>query len=318
MGGLLDGRRDFRQPRPPLVVAVEASPGLAAEQAGFDHRPLQRVRPEARLLVERAVDALAGGEVDVDPDEVEQLEGAHAEPGAAHGGVDAGHGDALRVQPQGLEVEGARQPVHDEAGRVLGDDGLAAEPPHERHGLCHEVSLGAHAGHHLDETHEAGWVEEVQADQSARVRHRGGDRRHRQRRGVRGQPCARRGSGGAREQVAFERQVLRRGLDHPVGAGDAPEVLREVEARQQRSGLGVQAALGSQAGEEVGQGGAGPRERRGRRVEERDRGSGLQEQLRDAAAHGAGAEHGGREPRSAPAVAPAHAPPSRSSMASIC
>src|SRR5690606_12641321 len=71
-GGRTAGRRGSRlvlrggrQPLSGRVVAVEAAPGLAPQAPGGDQRALQRVRPEAGLLVERAVDALAGGEVHV-------------------------------------------------------------------------------------------------------------------------------------------------------------------------------------------------------------------------------------------------------------
>src|SRR5690606_19621764 len=144
-GGPTAGRRGsrlvLRGGRDPLsrrVVAVEAAPGLAPEAPGGDQRALQRVRPEAGLLVERAVDALAGGEVHVDADQVEELERAHAEAGAAYGGVDGRDRHAVGVEPYRLEVEGPREAVHHEAGRVLDDDGLALEPPHQVDGLRHD------------------------------------------------------------------------------------------------------------------------------------------------------------------------------------
>jgi hypothetical protein len=151
--------------------------------------------------------------------------------------------------------------------------------------------LGAHQ---LDELHRRGRVEEVHPDHLGRSRRRGGELGEGQRRGVRrehgvlGSPFADVG-----EDLDLDRELFRSGLDHQFGArghllhGRGAD---EQRLRHLRLGRG-QLSLGQRGGK------AGPGLREallqgsGVRVVERGGEAGLGRQLRDAVAHGAGAEH---------------------------
>src|SRR5690606_13441470 len=101
-------------------------------------------------------------------------------------------------------------------------------------------------------------VEEVQAEDALGLGAGGGDRRDGERGGVRGEPCAGRGGRGAGEEVALQRQVLGRRLDHPGGAGGRAQLGGGGQARQERLRVLAEAALLAQAGEHVGQPRSGP------------------------------------------------------------
>jgi len=76
------------------------------------------------------------------------------------------------------------------------------------------------SGHHLDQLHQRRRIEEVHADDPLRLGHPGGDRRHREGGGVRGQDGFRATHlGQLGEQLLLQAQLLRRGLDHELAAG---------------------------------------------------------------------------------------------------
>jgi hypothetical protein len=128
----------------------------------------------------RLVNALARRQVDVYADEVEELERAHAEAGGTHRGVDASHRGPSGEQADGLQVEGAREAVDDEARSVLRHHRGAAERVRHGHGLLHERRRGVNAGDDLYERHERRGVEEVYADHSLGLAAGGGDGRNRE------------------------------------------------------------------------------------------------------------------------------------------
>src|SRR5690606_34737563 len=126
------------EPASSFVVAIEAPAGLAAQPAGVDHALLQGVGTVARLLEERPVHADARRQVDVYPDEVEELERPHAETGGPHGCVTGLDRQALGVEAQRLEVEGSCQSVDDEPRAVARYDGIATQTHDQVDSLGHQ------------------------------------------------------------------------------------------------------------------------------------------------------------------------------------
>ena len=114
-----------------LAVLVEAAAALASEPAFGDQLFLDRARPPALRLAALGVEGAGDAEVDVEADQVDQLERAHAEAAAEPAdAVDRRRvGDPLGQHPQRLQREGAGEAVGDEAGAVLGADRRAAHPP---------------------------------------------------------------------------------------------------------------------------------------------------------------------------------------------
>ena len=122
-----------------VAVVVLAAPGLAAVAPGGDHPRGDRRRAPARLAEAQLVEARETVEADVDPDEVLQLERAHAEAGAQPAdAVDLLDGrDALAEQPQRLQPERPVAAVHEEARAVGGED----------HALAHRLAGRARRRH---------------------------------------------------------------------------------------------------------------------------------------------------------------------------
>ena len=229
------------------------------------------------------------------PDEVLQLERPHPEAAAqAH---DRGRSPSASLRrscscAQRLQAERAGAAVDEEPGDVGGVD----------HVLAHRVTRGAgdrqrpvaalHARDHLDQAHHGRRVEEVHPDDALGTVHGGGDRRDRDRRGVRGQDAVRADdlARQAPEEVGLQRQRFGRGLDHEVAGGEGGQVVDGVQALpRRRDVLAGQAPARLRALEpghdlpRAALGGA-----RQRVVEQRRRAHRAGE-LRDAGAHRAGA-----------------------------
>ena len=64
---------------------------------------------------------------------------------------------------------GGEEAIADEAFADAGDDAELAEPLHDREGGGENVGRGRDGSHHLDEPHDVGGGEEVQADEAVRV-----------------------------------------------------------------------------------------------------------------------------------------------------
>lgn len=87
----------------------------------------------------------------------------------------SGHrGDTLRQQREGFGGQGPPEVVHHEAWSVLGVYRGVSERRHETRCGGDEFGRGAHAGDHLDESHERNRVEEVQAEKPGWVLQSGG------------------------------------------------------------------------------------------------------------------------------------------------
>src|SRR5690606_14300220 len=118
-----DRRRLGLRPRfgAAVCVAIEALAALAAVQARGQALRTEHRWPEARLLVELAVDRLHHRLRDVEPGEVEQLEGTEPEALAVEGNLLAQDavdrldlGDAFAQRHERLGAVGAPGVVHDE------------------------------------------------------------------------------------------------------------------------------------------------------------------------------------------------------------
>jgi hypothetical protein len=208
----------------------------------------------------------------------------------------AASGEPLVVDPQRLAVERPRHAVDDEARRV----------GREHRGLPPRVDEGARGGghggrgrerrHDLHERQHRRRVEEVHAHHAPRVRAGAGERGHRERRGVGGEHRV----GGdrgleAREQRALHGEVLDHRLDHEPARGEGAEVVGAVERREageRRVGRVAREPPLLHLAPEVAR--HRRRRLRGRpraRVREHHRVAGAERDLRDPAAHRAGAHH---------------------------
>ena len=114
-------------------------------------------------------------------------------------------------------------PVDDEAGDLGAGDRLLADRLREGDGRGDGLGRGLLALHDLDQRHDRGGVEVVEADDLLRAQRRFADLRDRQRGGVRGEDrVAGRGRVELGEDGLLDLDLLRHGLDHEV---DVAEVL---------------------------------------------------------------------------------------------
>ena len=211
-----------------FAVAVEAAAALAPQQPPVHQLLLHQGGQEPGVVVEGGEDGRGDRVVDVLADQVHQFKGSHAEPaGLAHDGVQRGAvGRALFERPQRLGVEGARDPVDDEARGGAGDHGPLAPGAGRLVDGLHGLGVGGEAPHHLDQLHHRRGVEEVHAHQPPRVIEPGGDGRDRKRRGVGGEQGIRRADAlQLAEERALGRQVLHDRLHHQPGGGDVAQVV---------------------------------------------------------------------------------------------
>ena len=199
-----------------LRVLVEATAGLAAGAPGGDRldRDLRRLPPRLAeaLLIEGSGDV----EPDVDPDEVHQLERAHAKAAPESAcAVDLLHrGHPLAEQLERLKTPRPVAAVDQEARSVRRvDDALA-------HGLAagardgESARGGLGAGDHLQQCHQRRRVEEVHAHDPLGMLRGGGQGGHEQRRRVARQDAV---AGDdlrqPAEQLVLELHALGGGLD---------------------------------------------------------------------------------------------------------
>ncbi len=216
-----------------VAVVVKALAALAAEAARRNELFLYLAWAPALRLVALRVEGAGDAEVDVDADQVDQLEGPHAEAAAeAADAVDRlGVGDAVGEHSQRLQREGASEPVGDEAGAVLGADRRAAHAGADLRRRLQGILRRVGGGDDLDQLHQRRRVEEVHADHASAVGNLGGDRGHGQRGGVGGEDRV--GTAGlrqVREQPPLQLQVLRGRLDHEVAFAEVREVGRGTHA----------------------------------------------------------------------------------------
>ena len=197
-------------------VLVPAGAGLPPELPGCHLLRLERARLPARLAEALLHERLGHLQAHVDPHQVHQLEGPHAEAaGEPHDPVDLlVRRDPLLEQPQRLGAERTVATVHQEPGPVLSAD----------HALAHPLrQLGRHRDRvlsrllgcdHLHQLHHRRRVEEVHPHDVLRsrrgVRERGDEDRRRVRREHEVRVLPRQ----LREQLALELRPLGHRLDH--------------------------------------------------------------------------------------------------------
>ena len=125
---------------------------------------------------------------------------------------------AVLEDPQGLDRERPVDAVDDEARAIGTDHGRLAPGRHDRHGPGHDRRVGERRRDDLDEGHDRGRVEEVEADDPIRPGRRLGDLGDRERARVGGQDP--RGVGHLVERPEdrpLQREILERRFDDEVG-----------------------------------------------------------------------------------------------------
>src|SRR5215467_15874185 len=145
-------------------IVVEAAAALAAEAARHDHPLEERRRGVARLaeFLEHHLGHEHGG---VETDQVQQGEGPHRIAATElHGLIDVlQRGEAAFVDTDGIEEIRHEQPVDDEGGGVLREDGHLPHCLHPLVGTLHGGVVGEDGAHYLDQLHQRHGIEEVQA-----------------------------------------------------------------------------------------------------------------------------------------------------------
>ena len=184
--------------------------------------------------------------------------------------------------------------IDDEPGRIGRDHRMLVDALHEARKRRNQGWIAPQAADHFDEAHQRRWVEEMQAADALRPFAAGRDLGHRQRGRIGGEHAVSRHTLFQRaEQLAFGRKVFDDGLDDDAGPLRVVERIDRLQTVQQVFfGRGSHALLDHQAFETF-------IDRRNRLLHravtgiEKQRGdTRLRAHLRDAAAHGAGAEYG--------------------------
>ena len=235
-----------------LAVLVEAVPALAAQPAFRDQAFLDRAGAPALRLAALRVEGAGDAEVDVEPDQVDQLERAHAEAAAEPAdAVDRRRvGDPVAEHPQRLQREGAGEAIGDEAGAVLGADRRASHPLADL-GRSPPARCSAESAVATTSTSfiSAGGLKKCMPT----TRSGSGTPAAISVTGSEEVLVARIASGpqtlaaSDREQLALQLEVLGRRLDHQVAAGEVVELGDGAQAAARRLGvvLAPPAALGA-------------------------------------------------------------------------
>ena len=283
-----------------VAVAVETLARLLAQQPGGEALGGDGAGAVAGLLVILAVDGFHHRVRDVQPGQVQQLEGAEAEAGGAaqHGVHLFEAGDGFLHDAQRFGEVAAPCVVDDEAGRVGSLHGRVADKAHEP---CERLlGLGAceRAGDHFHHFHQRHGIEEVAARDAVRQARAGGNGSYRQRGGIGGQHALVADDGVQRiEQRALGVQLFDDGFDDNVAAGQRVQRGRCAQLLSGRVGGGCgELAFAGQRGELLSHGGHGLGGGAVLHVVQQHGDAGLRGHLRDAASHGAGAGHAEREP----------------------
>ena len=195
-------------------------------------------------------------------------------------------GDSGVERPDGLVDERHQDPVGDEPGEVVGLSRNLPELLGEGDDRAGRLVRGLAAADHLDELQDRHGIEEVHADDLVRPARDGSERADRDRRGVRGEDrLDRQRRVRPPEDVLLDGDVLDDGLDHQVGWD---EVVDGLDATEHLVGIGspLLRELGGAAADRLERPVGRPR----RGVVKRDPAARGSRDLRDAAAHLAGAD----------------------------
>ena len=272
-------------------VEVVALAGLLAEAAEFAQAVVHLHLGHVLALAGQ----FAGAPFQVDADHVVHAERPHGEAEALQGGVHLVRVGAFEQQAARLEHVGMQHAVADEAVAVAGHHADLADALAEGQGGVQHGRRGVGATHDFQQLHDVRRAEEVQAEHVLRAGGDGGDGVDIQRRGVAGEDRALlHGPVQGAENFLLEFEVLVHRLDHQVDPGQFGIVAHRLDARAAQAGFaGADAALGDVLGPGVlGHLQAGLDHLRVVvQPQHRDAGAGQADD--DAAAHGAGADHGG-------------------------
>src|SRR3990172_10255397 len=169
-------------------IDVKTSAGLAPQVSAHHHAVVNRAWTESRVFEKRMVKRLGGGKVDIVADQVHQLEGSHAEvPRFFHDLVDGFHGRAAVAQnAQRLVVKGAGDTVDDKARRVFGASRRLADGANERGGFVHGFVGRAVALNDFHQRHQGRGIEKMQPQDPLRMLRARGNRGYGERRCVGG------------------------------------------------------------------------------------------------------------------------------------
>src|SRR6185437_14052104 len=194
-----------------------------------------------------AVEVLGDVEDGVEAEQVLQEEGAHRRQfGLGDRAVD-------RLQREPLLLLGAPDLAHrrhqdavdDEAGDLTADDRLLLDRLGEVVGGGGRLARGVLADDHLDQRHDRGWVEEVEAADLVGAQRRLAHLGDRERGGVGGED---RVAGGGRVDLAedglLDLHLLRHGLDNEVDVGELGVAGRPGDVRHHLGDAGVGLLLG--------------------------------------------------------------------------
>jgi hypothetical protein len=206
-----------------LRVVEAISPGLGPELAVGDE--LLHAAGNVKAFLPVGVHEVLGDVKDrVEPEEVAEQVGAD--------GHDSGGGDALvdlldreallLLLAPNLGDAGVEDAVYDEAGDLGAGDRLLADRLREGDGGRERLGRGLLALDDLDQGHDRGGIEVVEADDPVGAQRGIADLGDRQRGGVRGEDRVR-GGGGVelREHVLLDLDLLGHRLDHEVDLAEA-------------------------------------------------------------------------------------------------
>ncbi len=149
------------------VVAVVAAAGLLAEPAALGKQRRRAV--EARVLRQQVRAFHARQVADVDAGHVEHGEDAHGHAEVLQRAVDLLRRGALHHAALGLAAVGVHHAVADEAVADLGDDADLLDRLGDVERRHQHVGRGALRLHDLQQLHDVGRAEEVQADHVLRA-----------------------------------------------------------------------------------------------------------------------------------------------------
>ncbi len=150
---------------PALVPGIDALAGLAAQLPERDlvEQHLRRLRLAARSFLRQL---LAGGEADVQPYRIGELDRAHRHAEGLHRRVDGLGLDALVQHAEGVLHVGAEHAVDEEPRRVFHRQRQLVDLANERKSAFYMGGIRLRGVHHLNQHHLRNRVEEMNPDQA--------------------------------------------------------------------------------------------------------------------------------------------------------